>query len=271
MPKVNNKKPSKRRSNQQQQQQQETIQHPCLVFKNKREKVKYLLNELALLYHKNSDIVIDECEIHFIEVIKELKTHLDIYSLLQQKIDAWQKDVDFIHQKNKKARMCTHFSANALLKDKIEVEKLLSLLDKAFEKRRDVTGFLIKDLDALRVEIQVQCKFWKMKDGLFELMLIPKSSDRKHGQNYLWMKKKENTIRQWIYQKQHGNRTIPLEPEQVYRYLKNQYKDIIKHLYKNINDKLRSYEQLKTFTKCYYDTEVWDLLFNQNFLDEHLN
>ena len=98
MPKVNNKKPSKRRSNQQQQQQQETIQHPCLVFKNKREKVKYLLNELALLYHKNSDIVIDECEIHFIEVIKELKTHLDIYSLLQQKIDAWQKDVDFIHK-----------------------------------------------------------------------------------------------------------------------------------------------------------------------------
>lgn len=260
MPKVNNKKqPSKRRSI----QQQETIPQLRLVFKNKREKVKYLLKELALLYHENSDVVIEECEIHFIEVIKELKTHLDIYSLLKIKIENWQKDVDFIHQKNRKARMCTHFSANALLKDKIEVENLLSLLDKAYEKRRDVAGFLIKDLDALRVELQVQCKFWKSNDGLFELMLIPKSTDRKHGQNYLWMKRRENAIRQWIYQKQHGDRSVPLEPGQVFTYLKSQYKDIIKHLYKNINDKLRSYEQLKTFTKCYYDTEVWDLLFNE--------
>ena len=266
MPKVNNKKPSKRRSNQQQQQQQqETIQHPRLVFKNKREKVKHLLKELALLYHENPDIVIDECEIHFIEVMKELKTHLDIYILLQRKMDEWKNKVDFIHQKNKKARMSTHFNANAYIKDKVDVEKFLSLLDKAYEKRRDLSGFLIHDLDALKVELQVQCKLWKNNDGCFELMLIPKSTDRKHGQNYLWMKRRENSLRQWIYQKQHNDRTVPLEPEQVYRYLKNQYKEIIKHLYKNINDKLRTYEQLKTFTRCYYDTEVWDLLFNEQF------
>lgn len=260
MPKVNNNKKasSKRRSSQQQQ----PIQQLPLVFKNKREKVKFHLNELALLYHENRDIVVDENEIHFIETIVELRTHLDIYTLIQNKIDAWQKEVDFIHQKNKKARMSTHFSANALLKDKIEVEKLLSRLDKAYEKRRDVVSFLIRDLDSLRVELQVQCKFWKSNDGCFELMLIPKSSDRRNGQNYLWMKKRENTIRQWMYQKRHDDRSTPLEPEQVYRYLKNQYKDIIQHLYKNINNQLRDYEKLKTFIKCYYDTEVWDLLFN---------
>lgn len=254
MTKVNNKKSSKRRRNHQLTQQQQTL------TTNIRVRARNCYNEIIKLLMSNKEVVTDECEACFIEHIVDLRTHLDIYSLLKIKIEGWEKDVDFIHKKNKKNSIATHFNANAYLGDKIKVEKLLLLLEKAYEKRKDVIVFLLDDLSRLEIDFHVQCKLWKKLGGVYNLLFTPLDTNRQNEMNMLWMKKRENAIRQWIFQNK--KRTVTLTPDMVFQYSKNTYKKLIRNIYKNINDQLKSYEQLKRWIQTFYDTELYDLLFN---------
>lgn len=254
MPKVNNKKSSKRRSNHQLNQQQ-------TLETNVRVRARNCYNEIIKLLMSNKDVVTDECESCFIEHIVDLRTHLDIYSLLKIKIEGWEKEVDLIHKKNKKVSMSTHFNANAYLGDKIKLEKLLLLLEKAYEKRKDLVVFLLDDLVRLGNDFHVQCKIWKRLGGVYNLLFIPLNANPQDEMNMLWMKKRENAIRQWMFQNK--KRTVALTPDMVYQYCKNTYKKLIHNIYKNINDQLKSYEQLKRWIQTFYDTELYDLLFNE--------
>lgn len=260
MPKVNNKK-GKGKGKRNPNNKTTTIHQPPMEFKNQREQVKWHLKQIFIIYSQNKEVITDENDIVFTEHIVQLRGHLDIYCLIKNKIDGYTQEVEFIHQKNRSGRMSTHFSANAYLKDKVKIQKILELLDKLYEKRRNVTGDLIKDLNGLRNQLQVQCHLWKKTDGRFELYLIPENNDRRNGKNWLWMKKHENRIRQWLYQNK--QRSTPLEPDQVFQYVKNQYVDVINNIYKNIMDQIKNYEQIKTFIKCYYDAELFDLLFKE--------
>lgn len=253
MPKVNNKKSSKRRNRQ-------PLEKPPVHYSN-REKAKFHYNELIKLLMKNKEVVSDECEVCFIEHIVSLRTHMDIYFLLNEKIKKWEEEKDFIHKKNKKSSIATHFNANSYLRDKIKIEKLLLFLEKAYEKRRDVVVFLLDDLVRLEHDFHVQCRFWKKLGGLYDLLFTPINSNRQDHLNMLWMKQRENAIRQWIYQNK--KRTVTLTPDMVYQYCKNTYKKLIKNIYKSIHDQLRSSEQLKKWIQTFYDTEVYDLLFNE--------
>lgn len=254
MPKVNNKKTSKRRNHQ-------PLERPPVHYSN-RDKARFHYNELIKLLMKNKEVVSDECEICFIEHIISLRTHMDIFNLIQLKIKKWESQIDFIHKKNKKGSIATHFNANHYLKDKITIEKLLLLLEKAFEKRRDVVIFLIDDLVRLETDFHIQCRFWKKMGGLYDLLFIPFNGNRKDELNMLWMKKRENAIRQWIWQSK--KRTVMLTPEMVYQYCKNTYKKLIKNIYKNIQDQIKDETQLKRWIQNFYDTEVYDLLFNEH-------
>ena len=173
------------------------------------------IKKLINLYQNNKEIVRDESEQLFLEHIKELKVHTDLFYKTKQTIKYLNENIEFIHKKNKVKYVATHISSIHWFEDNEKVYQAkvsLDRLDRLIELQKKLSEEIIRDIENLRIDAKMQLKF-KQNDNDFTLLI---------EQNKL--KLLMNNWRQWQWQKKHSK--SKLKPESIWTYGKLQYKKL---------------------------------------------
>lgn len=201
------------------------------------------IKKLINLYQKNKEIVRNESESYFLQHIKELKVHIDLFHRTKLCIKHEQEIIEFIHKKTKKKYIATHVSSIHWFEDNEQVKISNDNIKKLLEVQQMITKQLIEDIENLRIDAKMQLKF-KKEDSEFPLLIQQEETMKK------WM----NNWRQWQWQKKHSNGQIL--PESVWTYAKKQYKKLCLELMTKLG---RMYD-LKSYVRLNY-AEYFNVLY----------